>query len=144
MSDTDVQEYLARLLAVQQRALAELTDMPREELRFAADVQRWTSVRRLLLRLGDHLREHTTQLVEAREAIGAAPTMPQRILAQAMVAQGYVLGAMVGLQDEDLDTAPAPGEWTPRQVLEHIISTQAGYLEAIQRARQTGRLVERD
>ncbi len=144
MSDSQVQEYLARLLAVQQRALAELTDMPREELRFAADAPRWTSVRRLLLRLGDHLRDHTTQLAEAREAIGAAPTMPQRILAQAMIAQGYLLGAMVGLRDEDLDTPPAPGEWTARQVLEHILSTQAGYLEAIQQARQTRRPVERD
>ena len=144
MSDTEVQGYLAQLADAQQRVLAEMTEMPREEFRFQTDQWRWSTVRRVLLRYGDHVREHTTQIVEAREAIGAAHTMTQRILAQAMQAYGYLLGAMVGLCDEHLDTAPAPGEWTPRQVLEHVISSQIGYLETVQRARQTRQPEDKD
>ena len=144
MANTEVQGYLARMAAVQAEALEALTDLPREEYRYETEQWRWNTVRRVLLRLGDHVREHTTQLVEARDAAAGAPTMTQRILAQAMEAYGYWLGAMVGLSDEDLDKAPAPGEWTPRQVLEHMISSQSGYLDTIQRARATGKLVERD
>jgi uncharacterized protein YukE len=144
MANTEVQGYLAQMAAVQAQVLDALAGLPREEFRYETEQWRWNTVRRVLLRLGDHLREHTTQLVEAREAAAGPPTMTQRILAQAMEAYGYWLGAMVGLSDEDLDQAPAPGEWTPRQVLEHMISSQSGYLDTIQRAREARRPVERD
>ncbi len=144
MSSVQVQEYRTRMAEVERRLLAELEELPREEMRFVTDQPRWNTVRRVLLRLGDHMREHTTQLVEAREAVGAAPTMPQRILAQAMQAYGCFLGATVGLTDEDLDRAPAPGEWSPRQVLDHLVENQASYLDLIRRAREARQPVERD
>jgi len=144
MADTQVQDYVAQMAAAQQQVLDALTDLERSDMRFKTEQWRWNTVRRGLLRFGDHVREHTTQLIEAREAAGAAQTMPQRILAQAMEAYGYWMGAMVGLCDEDLDTAPAPGEWTPRQVLEHVISSQISYLETIRNAQETREVVEKD
>ena len=101
-------------------------------------------MRRVLLRFGDHLREHTTQLVAARDALGCTQTMPQRILARSMEAYGALLGALVGLDDCDLDREPEPGEWTTRQALEHMIATQKGYLDTVRRALQEARPVEKD
>jgi len=144
MATQQVEAILSEFAQVQQTILAELAQLPREELRFAADNVRWNTVRRVLLRFGDHVREHTTQLVAAREATGAAQTMPQRMLARAMEAYGCFLGAVVGLTDEALDRAPEAGEWTPRQILEHMTAVQRQYLELIRRAREEGRAVEAD
>ena len=144
MSDAEIKVYLDQMQAVQREILEELLGLDRRELKYATDNERWNTVRRVLLRFGDHVREHTTQLVAAREDIGAEQTMPQRMLARAQEAYGVWLGAMLGLQDEQLDQVPDPGEWTPRQILEHMISTQHLYLDMIRRARETGRPVEKD
>jgi hypothetical protein len=144
MANPDVTDYMARMAAIQDRVLKELADLPREEMRYRTDNWRWNTVRRVMLRFGDHVREHTTQLVAAREAIGADQTMPQRMLAQAMLAYGYFWGAMVGLKDEDLDKVPEPGEWSPRQVLDHLLEGQQGYLDWILQAREERQVVEKD
>ena len=144
MANAEVTGYLERMAAIQGAVLAELTDLPREDLRYQTGNWRWNTVRRVMLRFGDHVREHTTQLVAAREGTGSEQTMPQRMLAQAMLAYGYFLGAMVGLQDEDLDKAPEPGEWSPRQVLDHLLDGQQGYLDWIVQAREERQAVDKD
>ncbi|NLG51619.1 MAG: DinB family protein [Chloroflexi bacterium] len=144
MSDTEVKAYLEQMQAVQQEILDQLADLDRPELKYATGNERWNTVRRVMLRFGDHVREHTTQLVAARDDIGAQQTMPQRMLARAQEAYGVWLGAMLGLQDEQLDQVPEPGEWTPRQILEHLVATQKLYLEMIRRARETASPVEKD
>lgn len=144
MPKPSVQDYLAQMEALRQEILAELTGLERQELKYATSNARWNTVRRVLLRFGDHVREHTTQLIAAREAIGATQTMSQRILARAQEAYGAWLGAMVGLQDAQLDQAPEPGEWTPREILEHLVTTQRFYLELIREARREAKPVDKD
>ena len=143
-SQQAVAEYVAQLQAVQDEILAELASTPTEELRFVTDSPRWNSVRRVMLRFGDHLREHTTQLIAARESIGARQTMPQRFLARSLEAAGALNGALVGLDETDLDKPPEPGEWSPRQVLQHMIEVQGMYLELIREARKTQEILDRD
>lgn len=144
MTGQGVRDYLDQIDAIQRQVVEELGDLERSELRYAVENQRWNTLRRVMLRFGDHLREHTTQLVAAREATGATQTMPQRMLARAQEAYGALLGAMVGLRDEHLDEAPEEGEWSPRQVLEHVIATQHRYLELVRRAREAAEPVEKD
>jgi uncharacterized damage-inducible protein DinB len=142
--DSETRKLLEELAAARAETIAALTALEDEALRFKTDQWRWNTVRRVLLRFGDHPREHTTQLVAAREAIGAAHTMPQRMLARAQEAYGEFLGAVIGLQDDDLDKAPAAGEWTIRQILEHLLEGEKGYLGHIRRALQTREKVDRD
>ena len=97
MPEMQVQGYLDQLRELQDQILTELEDMERAALRYETDSSRWNTVRRVLLRFGDHLREHTTQLSAARDSLGATQTMPQRMLARSMEAYGALLGAMVGL-----------------------------------------------
>ena len=144
MSDSEVRAYLEQMQAIQQEILDQLAELDRAELKYATGNERWNTVRRVMLRFGDHVREHTTQLVAARDDIGAQQTMPQRMLARAQEAYGVWLGAMLGLQDEQLDQVPEPGEWTPRQILEHLVATQKLYLEMIRRAREMAIPVEKD
>jgi hypothetical protein len=144
MADKQVQAYLREMAATQQQVIDELSNLQRQELKYATGNARWNTVRRVMLRFGDHLREHTTQLLAAREAIGAQQTMPQRMLARAQEAYGVFLGAMVGLSDEDLDRVPEAGEWTARQVLEHMLATQQVYLDMVRQGRRDASPVEKD
>ena len=139
--DQELRKLLAEIAQVQAEVMDKMADVSQEELRFKTSNWRWNTARRVMLRFGDHVREHTTQLVED---IGAAQTMPQRMLARAQEAYGGLLGAVVGLQDEDLDKPPAEGEWTIRQILEHILQTQSWYLQRIQEALQSRELVDKD
>ena len=43
---------------------------------------------------------------------------------------------LVGLTEEDLDRVPAEGEWSPRQVSDHILSTEESYSRRIENALQ--------
>lgn len=144
MSETSVKEYLQKMEALQQQILAETGQLERHELKYDTGNARWNSVRRVMLRFGDHVREHTTQLIAAREDVGAKQTMPQRMLARAMETYGVFLGAMVGLQDQDLDKVPEPGEWTPRQILEHLVTTQQFYLNLVRRGKEAATPLEKD
>ena len=142
--DQEVKAILAEIAQNQAKVMEEMAALSKEDLRYKTTQWRWNTTRRIMLRFGDHVREHTTQLIAAREDIDAAQTMPQRMLARAQEAYGYFLGAMVGLSDEDLDIVPAEGEWTIRQVLEHIRRGQPNYLKRIQDALETGEVVEKD
>ena len=110
--------------------------MEEEEFAYPTEMKRWDDIRRVLLRFGDHMREHATQVAGTRDRVQREPTMPRRILAEAEIAWGRLLAATVGLTDEDLDREPPDGGWTIRQVLEHVRATEGQYLNAIRAARQ--------
>ena len=96
---------------------------------------RWTEVRRVLLRFGDHMREHATQIAGTRAAIQRDVTMPQRILAEAERSWGVLLAATVGFTDDDLAVKPPDGGWSVQEVLEHITKAERNYLNVIVEAR---------
>lgn len=126
---------LAQIRAEREQTLAALSDVTEEEFALPTDMQRWTDVRRVLLRFGDHMREHANQVEGAREAIGRGPSMPQRMLAEGEFAWGKLLASTVGLTDEDFDLQPPDGGWSVRQVLEHVLASERNYREAIRAAR---------
>jgi hypothetical protein len=80
-------------------------------------------------------------LVEAQQAVtratAASPPESRRILALAQRAFGNLRGQLVGLPDDLLDKAPAPGEWSVRDVLAHLVNVEQRY------AIQTAYAVER-
>ena len=144
MSNSETLTYVEQLQAIQEDIRKELTTLERSTLLLQTDNARWNTVRRVVLRFGDHLREHTTQLIAAREDIGDRQTMPQRMLAQAEESYGRLMGSLIGLDDESLDRAPEPGEWSPRQILEHMVQVQELYLGLIRNALVAGIAVDKD
>lgn len=137
MSREALDGLLAQIRAERERTLEALADVTEQEFAIQTDMVRWDDVRRVLLRFGDHMREHANQVQGAREAIGRAPTMPQRMLAESELAWGKLLAATFDLSDEDMRTQPPDGAWSIQQVLEHILASEKNYREAIQKARST-------
>lgn len=136
MSHTELDALLAEIRQAREATLAALSDLTEDDFATPTDLARWDDVRRVLLRFGDHMREHANQLEAARAAIDRGPTMPQRMLAESEQAWGKLLAATVGLDDRDMDTLPADGSWSVRQVLQHILEIELRYLDAIRGSRR--------
>jgi DinB superfamily len=58
----------------------------------------------------------------------AAPTQANRILAQYHQTYRDLTGVVAGVRTEDLDRAPAEGEWPLREALVHMIGAEHGFL----------------
>jgi uncharacterized damage-inducible protein DinB len=85
---------------------------------------------RFALLMAQHeLRDLAVRLAAMRPA---PPSQAQRILGQYHLAYRDLLGALAGLRDEDLDRVPKVGEWPLRDVIEHMLGAEYGFLSVIQ------------
>ena len=137
MSTQELATKLTEIRRLREETLEVLTQMSEADFDIPTEMPRWTEVRRVLLRFGDHMREHANQINGLRAATQRDPTMPQRILAESEIAWGLLLAAVVGLTDQDLDAKPSDGGWSVREALDHISKTEGSYLRVVQEARQT-------
>jgi DinB family protein len=78
-----------------------------------------------LLMTHHELRELAVRL-DARR--GARPTQAARILAQYHQAYRDLTGVLAGVSSDDLDRAPAEGEWPLRETLRHMVGAEHGFL----------------
>ena len=92
---------------------------------------RQVTVRFMFYRLIGHEVEHTVQMVKTLNGIGKFQTEAQLILSRLQSARGELEGLLLGLEDGDLDRVPAEGEWSPREVLEHIIQVEESYTKRV-------------
>jgi acyl-CoA reductase-like NAD-dependent aldehyde dehydrogenase len=134
---SEVNELIAQIRAAREKTLRSLIAVSEADFPLPTNMQRWTEVRRVLLRFGDHLREHANQIEHTRALLDRAPTMPQRMLQEAELAYGKLAAALVGLSDEDLNAAPPDGGWSVRQVLEHALESEINYLAVVLAALNT-------
>lgn len=130
MQREKIDALLAQIRATREETLHTLRDVTEADFALRTDLQRWDDLRRVLLRFGDHMREHSNQLEDARQKTGTGPTMPQRMLAEAERAWGQLLAATVGLDDETASRQPDDGGWSALQVLDHIAEVEQNVLLA--------------
>ena len=65
-------------------------------------------------------------------ALAWRPTEAQRMLASLAHTRAQLRAALFGLADEQLDQQPAPGEWSVREALRHIINNEQRFaLDAV-------------
>ncbi len=130
MSDrNEIMALLAEIRQAREETLASLADVTEADFDVPTPLNRWDSLRRVLLRFGEHMREHASQMEGIRAGIDRAPNPPERMLAEAELAWGKLLAATVNLTDSDLDTVPADGGWTVRDALHHMAAVEKSYLE---------------
>ncbi len=82
------------------------------------------------LRFALLMTHHELRDVGVRLAARArsAPTQANRILAQYHQTYRDLTGVVAGVRTEDLDRAPAEGEWPLREALVHMIGAEHGFL----------------
>ena len=127
-----VDDMLARLRSSLDETIGKLEDVEEEQMLLTIPSSRASNnVRQIFYRLLGHEYEHTVHMVKALTGLGVEQTEAQLILSRIRSAQGQLEGLLVGLSDEDLDRSHADGEWTPRQVIEHIIEVHQMYSRGI-------------
>lgn len=136
MNRTQLNDLLSEIRAAREQTLRALADVTEDEFTTPTDFPRSNDLRRVLLRFGEHMREHASQIEGIRAGIGGAPTPPQRMLAEAELAWGRLLAATVNLTDDDLSSTPPDGGWTVEETLAHILQVEKWYLEVVLKARQ--------
>jgi hypothetical protein len=78
-----------------------------------------------LLMTHHELRDLAVRLAATRDS---EPSEASRILAQYHQAYRDMTGALASVRSEDLDCAPAEGEWPVREVCKHMLGGEYGFL----------------
>ncbi len=94
--------------------------------------RRETNARYIFYRLIAHEVEHTVHLAKTLNGLGIVQNEAAMILKQLQAARGELEGMLIGLSDEDLDRAPAEGEWSVREVIQHILDADESYTKRIE------------
>jgi hypothetical protein len=128
---SEINEMIAKIRVAREQTLSRLVELTESDFPVPTEMERWTDVRRVLLRFGDHMKEHANQAEHTRAIIERTPTMPQRMLQEAELSYGKLLAALIGLNDEDFNQEPSDGSWSLRQILEHTLKTEELYLSVI-------------
>ena len=128
---TKTTEVLEQMRVSRQRILERLRGVPEEQMLEQAEWgQRQVTVRFMFYRLITHEVEHTVHLLKTLDSLGIAQGEAELILRRLQATRGELEGLLVGLSDEELDRVPE-GEWSVRQVLEHITDTEERYSKRI-------------
>ena len=129
---TKVTEVLEQMRASRQRILEQLKGVAEEQMLAEAEwSQRQVTVRFMFYRLITHEVEHTVHLLKTLDSLGIAQSEAELILRRLQATRGELEGLLMGLSDEELDRVPTEGEWSVRQVLEHITDTEERYSKRI-------------
>lgn len=88
-------------------------------------------IRFAFFRTYEELRELAALTATVRQAEGRGATTAQRILAQYHAAFRDLEAALLGLDDEAGNQAPAEGEWSVRETVAHIAGADAGFYGAV-------------
>jgi hypothetical protein len=130
-----VKEMLETMRERRARTLEQVVSVAEEQMHASAKYgDRDVNVRFMFYRLITHQIEHTIHLTKTLNALGITQGEAGLILKSLQVASGELEGLMVGLTDEDLDRSPGEGDWTLREVLEHILSAEKSYSSQIDEA----------
>lgn len=134
------QALVAQMRATRDEVVGELSALSEADCQYPAP---WGGVTRkvnFMLRAFslhelDHL-QHVQRLLRGR---GRHLSEAQLLLVKAQALRGELEAMILGLSDEELD-ATGPGEdWSVRQVVEHVVSTDRKYLSDTLGAVQAGR-----
>jgi hypothetical protein len=91
-------------------------------------------VRFAFFRNYEELRELAVKTAALRNYQGPAITEAQRVLAQYHAAYRDLQSLTLGLDDQTAEQAPAEGEWSPKQVVAHIVSAQSNFYVVVRYA----------
>ena len=132
-------ELFQRFLETERDLVEELCCLSEEELNLPiAGSSRARNIRQVLMQTLHHATDHAVHTVKTRSQIEAPRNEVNLLVGDILAAHGQMLGQALGLAPETLEKAPQ-GEWSVRQILEHVIEVDHRYMERVREARkQTG------
>ena len=81
-------------------------------------------IRAVFYKLVSHEIEHTIQLAKALRSLNVHLSEAEQILEELGESRGKLIGMLSTLTDEELDTKPSEEDWSPREVVDHILEVE--------------------
>src|SRR5215831_10100176 len=79
----------------------------------------------------DHEKIHTGQVLEGRYESRITASPMERLIAEWLAERARLIGALVGLTDEQFNTETAPGQWTYHAVAKHVLMLERNSMQTI-------------
>jgi len=79
----------------------------------------------------DHEKIHTGQVLEGRYESRVTASPMERLIAEWLAERARLIGAFVGLTDEQFNAETAPGQWTYRVVTKHVLAVEQDSLKTL-------------
>lgn len=133
---SSARERLSRLSADREQIVHELAQISEAECRLPAE---WAGLQRnvnfLLRAFSLHELDHLQHLHKLLASRGRTFNEPQMLLSKAQALRGELLGLLLSLSDEEFDsTGSVDGDWSPRQLVEHLSEIDQRYATTIREA----------
>ena len=121
-----VNDYLKHMAESRAKVIAKLQNVPDEAMTLPIPNRDNISVRFIFYRLVAHEIEHTIHLAKTVRSLGVHLSEAEQILEELAESRGKLIGMLSTLTDEELDTKPSAEDWSPREVVDHILEVEEG------------------
>ena len=121
-----VNDYLKNMAESRAKVIAKLQNVPDEAMTLPIPNRDNISVRFIFYRLVAHEIEHTIHLAKTVRSLGVHLSEAEQILEELAESRGKLIGMLSTLTDEELDTKPSAEDWSPREVVDHILEVEEG------------------
>ena len=121
-----VNDYLKHMAESRAKVIAKLQNVHDESMTLPIPNRDNISVRFIFYRLVAHEIEHTIHLAKTVRSLGVHLSEAEQILEELAESRGKLIGMLSTLTDEELDTKPSAEDWSPREVVDHILEVEEG------------------
>ena len=121
-----VNDYLKNMAKSRAKVIAKLQNVPDEAMTLPIPNRDNISVRFIFYRLVAHEIEHTIHLAKTVRSLGVHLSEAEQILEELAESRGKLIGMLSTLTYEELDTKPSAEDWSPREVVDHILEVEEG------------------
>jgi|TARA_B110000263_G_scaffold228475_1_gene221534 uncharacterized damage-inducible protein DinB len=119
-----VNDYLKHMAESRAKLISKIQDVPDEAMTFPIPNRENMYVRSIFYRLVAHEIEHTIHLAKTLRSLGVHLSESEQILEELGESRGKLIGMLSTLTDEELDTKPSSEDWSPREVVDHILEVE--------------------
>ena len=119
-----VNDYLEHMAKSRAKVLNKLQDVSDDSMTLPIPTRNNMYVRSMFYRFISHEVEHTIHLAKTLTSLGIHQSEAKQILKELAESRGKLIGVISTLSDEELDSKPSPDDWSPREIVDHILEVE--------------------
>ena len=119
-----VNDYLIHMAESRAKVISKIQDVPDEAMTLPIPNRENMYVRTMFYRFVSHEIEHTIHLSKTLRSLGVHLNEAEQILEELAESRGKLIGMLSTLNDEQLDSKPSSEDWSPREIVDHILEVE--------------------
>ena len=119
-----VNDYLIHMAESRAKVISKIQDVPDEAMTLPIPNRENMYVRTMFYRFVSHEIEHTIHLAKTLRSMGVHLNEAEQILEELAESRGKLIGMLSTLNDEQLDSKPSSEDWSPREIVDHILEVE--------------------